>query len=214
MQLMQVDIPRRETIYRKASQCSSPAHIKIKQTKSTCLRKHVLLKRLHHALQSSFPIHDSEDKTDPSLDSKTQDDLDALRLLSLWNESDSEISPSAKHSRCRRRIRAPLSSSQRIIQHRINEIEQCLQRIHLNVRILHQEAVLREVREPYKAEPQAYFTHRRQYLIDYMDRWGGEWEAELKTLLHALNERPWDGTLWRHGVDLMLDSVHVVIEAM
>ncbi|KAJ7286502.1 Mu homology domain-containing protein, partial [Mycena rebaudengoi] len=115
------------------------------------------------------------------------------------------------HTLSRERAQIPrrastISRSQRIIQHRVDELKLCLRRVHANAWLLRQAAAYGHCPEPEKADLRAFFLQKFTHLVDYNNRFAGAWETELKTLLHALRAPPWDNTFWRDSLNLVLDS--------
>ncbi|KAJ7706873.1 hypothetical protein B0H17DRAFT_571532 [Mycena rosella] len=189
-------------IVTKAS--SSSSHMRADQTS---LRKQVLLRCLYRGQQPNQRSYDSNGENSPRSEDKSQCDLDHRTLLSIQNKL-------ATQSRAPRRTRTHLLAPQQLIQRRIDEIKRCMRSVHLNAWLLRQAAALRRCPDSHRADPKAYFTHKRQYLVRYRNRYVPAWETELETLLGALKAPPWDKIHWRNNLSLVLDSVQVVIEAM
>ncbi|KAF8205508.1 hypothetical protein K438DRAFT_2014443 [Mycena galopus ATCC 62051] len=113
-----------------------------------------------------------------------------------------------------RRKRTHLPTAQRVIQDRIDELKRCMRMVHAKAWFLRHAAVLRHCPAPFRGNPKPYFAHRLRYLLWYKNRHVLDWEIELQTLLGAMRAPLWDKKYWHNSLSLVLDSIHVVIEAM
>ncbi|KAJ7264873.1 hypothetical protein B0H12DRAFT_1101247 [Mycena haematopus] len=188
-------MPRRR--YNKAPYGSRPSARKDKES----LRKQVLL-RCHRAQQRNSTRFENG-HGQRSAKPRAMD----LQPFSVHNVK--AVSPATP-----RRFRTHLPVAQRVIQSRMDELKQCMRNIHVNAWSLRHAAILRRCPASYNGNPKAYFAHKLWYLLWYKHRHVSDWETELHTLLGAVRAPLWDQKYWHNSLSLILDSIHVVIEAM
>ncbi|KAK7038259.1 hypothetical protein R3P38DRAFT_2905318 [Favolaschia claudopus] len=169
------------------------------QSHKASLLKHVLLKRARSQHGQPPRLADLEDTSHCSIELENQ---------------DHEVAGNRQPYTAARRRRTQLPGAQRVIRTRIEEIKQHMQSLYLNARFLRNAAVLRRCPVPYDSNPKAYFSRQLRSLVLYHDRHISDWETELQTLLTAIGAPSWNKAYWRNNLNLVFDSILVVIEAM